>query len=583
MMSEDVIKNLQNISEKYQEILMRLMNYNNSSPLNAIFNKDKMQLVASRILEKMRAKPDQFLKLNLEYSTNLNVLITNSLMKFIGEDVPTIFSQAYGDKRFKDEAWDNNIYFSFLKQFYLMSSELIFKHVQELGLEPQTQRMAEFLVKQFTGAFCPSNFALSNPEVFKESMTSGWQNIVHGLDNFLNDLKQSDGLFNINTADKLSFKIGQNIASTPGKVVLQNDLMQLICYEPKDNVHAVPILIVPPCINKYYILDLSSGNSFVKWLVDNNFQVFLISWVNPDKHLAEKDFEDYTKEGIVDVCDFICNEVGYKEVNAVGYCVGGTLLGVTLAYMKAKKMSYIRSATFIATLFDFSEPGDIGLFIGEESLTHLEEEMAHKGYFDGKYLSHSFSLLRANDLIWSFFVNNYLLGRRPLPFDILYWNADSTNLPAKMFSFYIRNMYIANNLVKPDKIKIMGTPIDMSKIDLPSFFLSCRDDHITLWKSNYESMKLINGEKVFCLASSGHVAGVVNPPKNRKYSYCVGDDLTISADKYLASAKETAGSWWEMWGEWLKNKSGKLIAGHEKYDKLPKIESAPGSYVKVSW
>jgi len=583
MMNENILENFKNIADKYQAILGQLMNYKNTAPAGSVFSQEKMQEIVSGLLDKMQERPEQFAKLNMEYSERLGVLITNTLMKFIGEEVPSIFSPSKGDKRFKDPAWDENIYFNFLKQFYLMSSELILNHVSSLELEPQSQRMVEFLVKQFTGAFCPSNFALSNPEVFKESMSTGWQNIAQGLENFLSDLKQSDGVFNINTVDKLSFKIGQNIAATPGKVVFQNELMQLIAYTPKLDTYSIPILIVPPCINKYYILDLSPENSFVKWLVDNNFQVFLISWVNPDKHLADKDFEDYIKDGIIASCNFIRDVAGYPQMNAIGYCIGGTMLGAALSYMSKMKMNHIISASFFATLFDFTEPGDIGLFINEETLKATEEETVYRGYFDGKYLAQSFSLLRANDLIWSFFVNNYLLGRRPLPFDLLYWNSDPTNLPAKMYSFYIRNMYIDNRLAKPGGIRISGEEIDLSKIKIPSFFLSCKDDHITLWKPTYKGMQILGGEKIFCLTSSGHVAGVINPPQNRKYSYWAYGDTNLNADEYLEQSKETPGSWWEFWKEWAKKKSGKMSDNVSIYNKLPKIESAPGSYVKVSW
>jgi polyhydroxyalkanoate synthase len=585
MMNDRVLDNLKNISEKYQAVLGQLMNYKTNNPANNIFSQERMQDIASRVLDKMKDRPDQFAKLNIDYSEKLNVLITNTLMKFIGEEVPSLFAPPKGDKRFKDPAWDENIYFNFLKQFYLMSSELMMNHVSSLGLEPQTQRMAEFLTKQFTGAFCPSNFAISNPEVFKESMSSGWQNIAQGLDNFLSDLKQSDGVFNINTVDKLSFKIGHNIAATPGKVVFQNELMQLIAYSPKEETYEIPILVVPPCINKYYILDLSPENSYIKWMVDNGFQVFLISWVNPDKHLADKDFEDYIKDGIIASCDFIRDKAGYNHMNAVGYCIGGTMLATSLSYMAAKKMDHIKSASFLATLLDFSDPGDIGLFINEETLKTLEEETSYRGYFDGKYLAQSFSLLRANDLIWSFFVNNYLLGKRPLPFDLLYWNSDPTNLPAKMFSFYIRNMYIDNRLTKAGGIRILGEEINLAKIKIPSFFLSCKDDHITLWKPTYKGMQVVGGEKVFCLTASGHVAGVINPPHNRKYSYWVGKNNNLEPEKYLEDSVETQGSWWEYWGEWIKQKSGKIITttNNKKYKKLGQIEPAPGSYVKVSW
>ena len=584
MSQEHIIDNFKNIAIKYHEILTTIANGKSNSAYSAIFSPEKMQKIAEKILEKMQEKPERFAELNLEYAQKFNILMTNTLMKFIGEDIPSIFSPNKGDKRFKDEAWDQNIYFDFIKQFYLMSSDLIRTHVSHLGFEPQTQRVVEFLATQFVNAFCPSNFALSNPEVFKESMMSGWQNIVKGLDNFLQDLKNSDGIMNINTTDKLFFKLGENIASTAGKVVMQNDLVQLLAYEPKKQVYKIPILIIPPCINKYYILDLSPKNSLVKWLVDNNFQVFLVSWVNPDKHLADMDLEDYVKQGVIDTTNYICNNLGYEKISTMGYCIGGTLLGIGLSYMAAKEINQIESAAFMATLFDFSDPGDIGLFINEETLQAFEEELDHKGYFDGKYLAHSFSLLRANDLIWSFFVSNYLLGHRPLPFDILYWNGDPTNLPAKMFRSYMKELYLGNKLLIPGGMSILGQKIDLQNIKIPTFFLSCRDDHITLWKSTYTGMQAVGGNKTFCLTTSGHVAGIVNPPHNRKYSYHFGGDIAHGADQFVETSTETQGSWWPKWMAWLIEHHGtndKLIT-ETKYVKLKAISKAPGSYVKVS-
>ena len=582
MKQDDVINNFQNIAVKYHEILMTIANGKGNSAYGAIFNQDKMQKISARILEKMQEKPEDFSTLNMEYAQKFNILMTNTLMKFIGEDIPSIFSPNKGDKRFKDEAWDQNIYFDFIKQFYLMSSDLIKKHISNLGFEPQTQRIVEFLANQFTNAFCPSNFALSNPEVFKESMMSGWNNIAQGMDNFLEDLKHSEGMLNINTTDKMFFKLGGNIAATPGKVVLQNDLMQLIAYEPKEKTHKTPILIVPPCINKYYILDLSPENSLVKWLVDNNFQVFLVSWVNPDKHLSDMDLDDYVKQGVLDTTHYICNDLGYRKISTMGYCIGGTLLSLALGYMAKEKIDLVESAAFMATLIDFSDPGDIGLFINEDTLAAFDDELNHKGYFDGKYLAQSFSLLRANDLIWSFFVNNYLLGRRPLPFDILYWNGDPTNLPAKMFRTYMKELYLENKLIVPNGISILGTNIDLKNINIPTFFLSCKDDHITLWKSTFKGMQAMGGDKTFCLTTSGHVAGIVNPPKNRKYSYYYGGDIKQTPDQFVETSTETPGSWWPKWQEWWMAQANDSLASETKYAKFNSISAAPGSYVKVS-
>lgn len=591
MSQDNIINNLKDIAFKYHQILVAIANSKNASPYTSLLSQEKMQQIVTLIVEKMREKPDKFAALNIEYAQKFNVLLTNTLMKFIGEDVPAIFSPNKGDKRFKDDAWNKNIYFDFIKQFYLMSSSLLKEHVSDLGFDAETQRIVNFLTNQFINAFCPSNFAFSNPEVFKESIVSGWQNIAKGLDNFLEDLTNSEGLMNIKTTDRMFFELGKNIAATPGKIVLQNDLMQLIAYEPLNNIRPVPILLVPPCINKFYILDLSPENSLVKWLVDSGFQVFMVSWVNPDKHLAKMDIEDYVKLGILDPVEYICKDLGYKKVSGMGYCIGGTLLAIASAYMAEKGMDMLDSASFMATLLDFSDPGDIGIFINEEMLTALDKELEHKGYFDGKYLAYSFSLLRANDLIWSFFVNNYLLGRRPLPFDILYWNSDPTNLPAQMFRSYIKDLYIDNKLVKDGAINILNTQISLKKIRIPTFFLSCRDDHITMWKSTYKGMQSVGeslkdkSDKVFCLTASGHVAGIVNPPQNRKYSYYFGGDITQDAEKFIETATETAGSWWPKWLSWWEEKhsmdSDKNMIPETKYKKFHAISEAPGSYVRV--
>ncbi len=576
---EKIINNLAKIGEKYQEVLLYMMQHNSSSSFQKILSPERMKVLATQALDRMMSDPEKFINVNLEYAAKFTALLTNTVTRFAGEETVALYSSDKRDRRFKDPAWQENAYFDFIKQFYLMSSEWMQKQTEQLALEPRAQRSIEFYTKQFMDAFCPSNFPFYNPEVVKESLSTKWENIVQGMNNLLQDLSDSDGMFNINTTDKMAFKIGQNIAATKGKVVMQNDLMQLICYKPQDVVHATPILVIPPWINKYYILDLSQENSFVKYLVDQNFQVFLVSWVNPDKSLAHKDFEDYAKEGIVDVCKYICKDLKFKNVNAVGYCIGGTLLATTLSYMESKKIRYIKSATYLTTLLDFGDPGEIGLFIDEDLVETIESEIREVGYLDGRYLANSFSILRANDLIWSFVVNNYLLGRRPLPFDLLYWNSDPSNLPAAMYSFYLRNMYLQNNLTKPGHVEILSAKIDLSKVNIPSFFVGAKDDHIAPWRSAYTSMQLFSGEKKFCLSNSGHVAGVVNPPKQGKYSYWTSEDAPASCDEWLASSRESMGSWWPYWLEWQKGYSGELIK-ESGYQSLKMLELAPGSYVK---
>lgn len=345
------------------------------------------------------------------------------------------------------------------------------------------------ITNQFIDALSPSNFAFSNPEVIRESLESGMSNIVKGMENFLLDIKKSGSLLTISTTDTSYFKIGKNLATTKGKVILQNDLMQLICYKPKKKTHSIPIFILPPWINKYYILDLSEENSLIKWLVENNFQVFLVSWVNPTKELADKDFEDYLRQGVIEPLEYI-QKLGFEKVNAAGYCIGGTLLAIALSYYKAQNINIINSATFLTTLVDFANPGEIGALINKSTIGYIENKVSEVGYLDGKYLSNSFSLIRANDLVWSYFVNNYLLGKSPVAFDILYWNSDSTNLPAKMYIYYLKNMYIDNLLISPNSVKMLGVKINLSDIDVPSFSLAAKSDHIALWKSVYEGVKV---------------------------------------------------------------------------------------------
>lgn len=575
--ADQLINNIKQIGEKYQEALLHMMQYKTSVAMPTL-SPEKLQEIATKALERMVTSPEQFININAEYGEKFTALVTNTVARFSGEHLEPLYNPDARDRRFKDPAWKENLYFDFIKQFYLMSSEWVQKHTRSLGLESRAQQSMEFYTKQFIDALCPSNFPFYNPEVVKASLSTKWQNIVQGMDNFLEDLRNADGVLTINTTDKMMFKLGENIAATRGKIVMQNDLMQLICYEPKKKVHAVPILVVPPWINKYYILDLSQDNSYIKWLVDQGFQVFLVSWVNPDSSLAHKSFEDYAKEGILETSKYICVELGFKKLNAIGYCIGGTLLAVTASYMKSKKISYINSATYLTTLLDFKEPGEVGMFINEDTIGIIEEEMVRKGYFDGRYLANSFSVLRANDLIWSFFINNYLLGKRPLPFDLLYWNSDPTNLPSTMHSFYLRNMYIENKLVTGG-LEILGVKIDLGKVDLPAFFLAAKDDHIAPWRSVYSSMHLLGGDKVFCLSASGHVAGVVNPPKQLKYSYWAGHEESGEPDKWLAHSKETMGSWWEGWLEWQKKYSGGMI-DEKCYGALKGLERGPGSYVK---
>jgi polyhydroxyalkanoate synthase len=488
------------------------------------------------------------------------------------------------DRRFADAAWQENQLFDFIKQSYLLSARWMQSTVNDVdGLDPKTAQKIDFYTRQFVDAMAPSNFVLTNPEVLRKTLESGGENLVKGLENLLGDLERGKGRLQIKMTDPEAFEVGRNIAVTPGKVVFQNDLIQLLQYEPTTpQVAKRPLLIVPPWINKYYILDLREKNSFIRWAVAEGHTVFIISWVNPDDRLARKGFEDYMVEGPLAALEAIEKATGQKQANVIGYCLGGTLLAAALAYMAVKKIDRVASATFFTALVDFAEPGELGVFIDEEQLNALEARMEEKGYLEGSAMATTFNMLRANDLIWSFVVNNYLMGKEPFPFDLLYWNSDSTRMPAAMHSFYLRKMYQENLLVQPGGITLKGTPIDLRKVKTPTFILSTKEDHIAPWKSTYAMTQIFRGPITFVLAASGHVAGVVNPPAAAKYHHWVNERTPKDPEAWLASATSQPGSWWPTWACWVAQYAdGKVPARRPGEGKLKPIEDAPGSYAKV--
>jgi polyhydroxyalkanoate synthase len=488
------------------------------------------------------------------------------------------------DRRFKDEAWKENEVFDFIKQSYLLSARYVQDVVSHVdGLEPKTAQKVDFYARQFVDAMSPSNFLLTNPEVLRKTAETGGENLIRGLNNLLSDLERGRGKLTIKMTDMDAFRLGENIAVSPGQVVFQNEVMQLIQYSPTtENALKRPLLIAPPWINQFYILDLRPKNSLVRWAVSQGHTVFMISWVNPDENLAELRFDDYMTKGILAALDAIEKATGEREVNAIGYCLGGTLLASTLAWMAVTGDDRIKTATFFVTMTDFQEAGELSVFIDEEQLRSLEEKMEKRGYLEGSEMATTFNMLRANDLIWSFVVNNYLLGNEPFPFDLLYWNSDSTRMPAAMHSFYLRKMYQENLLCKPGAIELNGQKIDLGKIKVPAYFLSTREDHIAPWKSTYRGTQLLGGDNRFVLAASGHIAGVVNPPEGGKYSHWINTTLAPTAEEWLASASEMAGSWWPDWHRWiLAHDKSEVPARVPGEGGLPAIEPAPGSYVKV--
>ncbi|HEX7390297.1 MAG TPA: class I poly(R)-hydroxyalkanoic acid synthase [Acidiphilium sp.] len=533
---------------------------------------------------RLMADPARLIEAQMGLWQDYMTLWQHSARRMMGLDAEPVVPADPRDKRFQDKAWRENEVFDFIRQSYLLSARFVQDVVKRVdGLDPKTAQKVDFYARQFVDAMSPSNFALTNPQVLRKTMETGGENLLRGLNNLLRDLEAGRGRLHIRMTDAEAFSVGDNIAVTPGKVVFRNELMELIQYTPAtETVAKTPLVIFPPWINKFYILDLRPKNSFIRWAVEQGHTVFVVSWVNPDEHLATRDFADYMNEGVFAALDAIERATGERNVNAIGYCLGGTLLASTLAVMARRDDRRIRSATFLVTLTDFAEAGELGVFIDEEQLRNLEERMNQRGYLEGSEMSTTFNMLRANDLIWSFVVNNYLLGNEAFPFDLLYWNSDATRMPAAMHSFYLRNMYQKNLLVEPDALSLDGTPVDLGKITIPVYFLSCREDHIAPWASTYKATRLMAGPKRFVLAASGHIAGVVNPPGSGKYNHFVNEALPETGQDWLAGATEVAGSWWPDWQRWIGAREKKQVpARHPGDGGLTPLADAPGDYVKV--
>ncbi|MEW5963472.1 MAG: class I poly(R)-hydroxyalkanoic acid synthase [Pseudomonadota bacterium] len=507
----------------------------------------------------------------------------NSMRRLMGEDVPPIAVPEPGDNRFKDPEWSSNPYFDFWKQAYLLTTgwaENVLRQTE--GLDERTKSKAEFHFRQIASALSPSNFPMTNPEVVRETFQTNARNLVQGMSHLVEDMEKSGDLLKISQTDITAFEVGRNLAVTPGKVVFQNELIQLIQYTPStDKVREVPLLVIPPWINKYYILDLTPPKSFVKFAVDSGFTVFLISWVNPDSSLAHKTFEDYMKEGILAAAEAVKRETGVTSCNALGYCVGGTLLATTLAYLAARGEDVFSTATFLTTQVDFTKAGDLLVFIDDTQLKSLEEMMAERGYLDGSRMATVFNMMRSRDLIWPYVVNNYLLGKKPFPFDLLFWNQDSTRMTPANHNFYLREFYHENRFAKGE-MTIAGTKLNLRKVRLPVYELATKEDHIAPAKSVFIGSKLFSGPVEFVLAGSGHIAGVVNPPDKIKYQYWTASKAAADTlEDWMAMAREHPGSWWPHWTEWLAKHSGGWTTPREAGTKLGVIESAPGSYVRA--
>jgi len=534
---------------------------------------------------KMLADPFKLAEVQMKLWQDHMALWQNSMLKMFGHDTRPVVETPHGDRRFRHEDWEQNFLYDYVKQSYLIAAKHLHQSLGKVeGLDEKTSKKVDFYTRQYIDALSPSNFMLTNPEVLRETVSSGGQNLVKGLNNLLEDLTRGEGgQLRMRMTDTEAFRLGGNIAVTRGKVVYQNELLQLIQYEPLTReVYQRPLLIIPPWINKYYILDLRENNSFVRWAAEQGHTVFVISWVNPDKQLAHKSFDDYLTEGSLAALDAIERATGQHETNVIGYCLGGTLLAGALAYLAAKQDKRIHSATFFVSMIDFERPGELEVFIDEQQVAALEKKMEKRGYLEGSEMATTFNMLRANDLIWSFVVNNYLLGKDLFPFDLLYWNSDSTRMPAAMHSFYLRKLYLENLLKEPGGITLAGVPIDVTRIKTPAYFISTAEDHIAPWKSTYAGAKLLKGPVRFVLGGSGHIAGIINPPAANKYCYWTNDKLADSPDEWLKAAEQHPGSWWVDWGRWAAQHGGEKVAARiPGKGKLKAIEDAPGSYVKV--
>ena len=539
-----------------------------------------------RVLDYWLSDPQRALELQSSLGRTYLDLWGAASRRLAGEHAAPLVAPDPKDKRFADPEWSQNQFFDFLKQLYLLTAQWAERLVKGAEIDAPTRLKAEFYVRQIIGAISPSNFVLTNPELLRETLTSNGENLVRGMTMLSEDIRLGEGHLKIRQSDPTMFEVGRNLALTPGKVVFENDLMQLLQYEATTpEVLKIPLLIVPPWINKFYILDLNPEKSFIKWCTEQGITVFVISWVNPDAHLADKSFEQYMREGVITAMDKVSEATGEKKMHTIGYCVGGTLLAITLAWLAAKKQDRAVSATLFTAQVDFTFAGDLAVFVDEDRVKQLEAHMKEQGYLEASRMATAFNMLRSNDLVWPYIVNNYLRGKKPYAFDILYWNSDATRMPAANHSFYLRNCYLENKLAKGE-MEISGVTLDLKKVKLPIYNLATREDHIAPAKSVLYGSQLFGGDVRYVLAGSGHIAGVINPPGKPKYQYWTGGPATgADVDAWVAKAEEHPGSWWPDWLKWLTAQGdarvpARTIGG----GKLKAIEDAPGAYVKVrSW
>ncbi|MBA2124656.1 class I poly(R)-hydroxyalkanoic acid synthase [Hyphomicrobium methylovorum] len=536
----------------------------------------------SALLRTWLSDPIKLSEAQALFFSQFAALWNNVITRTIGLPVEPLIAPAAGDNRFKDPEWSSNPFFDFCKQAYLLACKWAEDQLAAMpNLDPRERHRAEFYLRQLTSAYSPTNFLITNPEVIRATLETNGRNLLQGVEQLAFDLKHSGDLMKISQTDAAAFELGRNLAMTPGKVVFQNELLQLIQYSPTtEKVRERPLLMVPPWINKYYILDLTSAKSLIKYVVDQGFTVFIVSWVNPDERLADKTFEDYILEGILEAVRAVREETNVEKINVLGYCVGGTALATGLAYLAKRGEDPFESCTLLTTQVDFTLAGDLLLFTDDTQLDSLETLMTERGFLDGSRMANVFNMMRPRDLIWPYVINNYMLGKKPFPFDLLFWNQDSTRMAAANHRFYLREFYNENRLAKGD-MDLGGIKLNLAKITLPIFSVAAREDHIAPAASVFRGVQMFGGPIEFVLAGSGHIAGVVNPPEKVKYQYWTKGTAMDSLADWQKSAKEHPGSWWPYWIGWLSERSGEWIDAREPGAGLGVIEDAPGSYVKA--
>ncbi|ARC94622.1 class I poly(R)-hydroxyalkanoic acid synthase [Vibrio coralliilyticus] len=576
----DYLVKLQETNQKWWEDL-ELSRAAVNSPLNKAMQEVNFE-DTTKLFESAANQPAAMLQIQAEWWQQQLRIWQNVAL---AQNSESIVEAEKGDKRFSNEEWQSDVFYNFIKQSYLLFSKTYLQTIDSIeGLDEKAKERISFFSRQAINAMSPSNFIATNPELLKLTLEQNGENLLSGLEQLKEDVESSADILKIRMTNNNAFRLGDDVANTAGEVVYRNELFELIQYRPMtEKVHATPLLIVPPFINKYYILDLRQKNSMVRWLLEQGHSVFMMSWRNPGKEQSQVEFGDYVTEGVAKAVSAIEDITGQEQINAAGYCIGGTVLASTIAYYAAKRMKKrIKSATFFTTLLDFSQPGEVGAYINDTIVSAIEAQNNAKGYMDGRSLSVTFSLLRENSLYWNYYVDNYLKGQSPVDFDLLYWNSDSTNVSSTCHNFMLRELYLNNKLVQDKGVKVGGVWIDLNKIKIPSYFVSTKEDHIALWQGTYRGALNVGGNKTFVLGESGHIAGIVNHPSKNKYGFWTNDSLDESADEWLSNATHTEGSWWTHWHQWLLGFSPEeqvepFSTGNEQF---PVLGPAPGDYVK---